>query len=240
MAWSLFGSGVTPKSWADAVLNYAHWPRTIANEQSLIAQAVIEGGGGTYNPLNTTLAAPGSTCFNNICVRNYSSWQTGVGATVRTIQGGYPMMLSGLRGGLGYANASNDLHIWSSGTPTGGYGSLAGGWTRAAGYLGGKSAPLPKGGSGGGGNVQTTSFTSSILGAIIGALGLGSNLKDFFIRGGLIILGGLLLIAGLIMVSKKDGETNVNIAGVAPAGKSAGTAAEGETAVAPEAAAVAV
>jgi hypothetical protein len=60
--------------------------------------------------------------------------------------------------------------------------------------------------------IQTTSFTGDIIGAIAGALGLGADLKGFFIRAGLIVLGGILLVAGLIMAGKGHEGTNVNVA----------------------------
>jgi hypothetical protein len=92
-------------------------------------------------------------------------------------------------------------------------------------------------------NIQTTSITGDIIGAIANALGLGANLKDFFIRGGLIILGGILLVAGLVMMGKGDQSSNVNITGLAPLGKSKpspSSAATEAEAAAPEATEAAV
>lgn len=145
MAWSLFGQrAVSPKSWADAVLRAGHDPVTTANEQSLIAQALLEGGGGTFNPLNTEQPEPGSTFFNHTDpahgVQSYPDWQEGVKATVATIDG-FSGMAAGLRSGQGYAADSADLYAWSGH----GYSSLTPTWSKAASYLGGKSAPLPKG-----------------------------------------------------------------------------------------------
>lgn len=69
-------------------------------------------------------------------------------------------------------------------------------------------------------NIQTTSFTSSIIGGLLNALGLGNDLKGFFIRAGLIALGGILLIAGIIMIGKKSKGGSTDITNVIPAGGS--------------------
>lgn len=42
-----------------------------------------------HNPLATTFATPGSDCYNWLCVRIYPDRQTGVQATVQTLQGSY-------------------------------------------------------------------------------------------------------------------------------------------------------
>jgi hypothetical protein len=149
MAWSLFSqSQVSPLQWAQNVLQAGRWPISGANEQSFIAWALLEGGGGTYNPLNTTLPEPGAGCFNSVCVRNYVSWGQGVTATVATLNGGYyPQIVADLRSGRGIG-ATPELATWSGG----GYDSLAGTWAEAAQYMHGKTGPLPggKGGSAGG------------------------------------------------------------------------------------------
>lgn len=52
----------------------------------LIAWQRAEGGEATNNPFNTTQPAPGATCYNRVCVRNYPDAATGIAATVATLQ----------------------------------------------------------------------------------------------------------------------------------------------------------
>lgn len=42
------------------------------------------GGGGLYNPLNSVLGAPGASNLNSVGVKNYTSYQQGVQASVAT------------------------------------------------------------------------------------------------------------------------------------------------------------
>ena len=229
MAWSLFSSGASPRSWASSLLSRLGAPQTAANQQSLIAWALREGGGGTFNPLNTTLSAPGASCLNSVCVRNYTSWSQGIEATANTIQGGnFSQILADLKSGGGVGgNAAGELLSWSGN----GYSSLASTWGQAGQYMGGNIAPLP----GGMGNIQTTSalggllgggIGGSILGDIANALGLPSP-KDMLIRLGLILLGGLLVLVGIfILVGKGAISTAITVA--APESR-AGQVASGAT-----------
>lgn len=142
MSWSLFSSGVEPLSWAQTTLKQGGWPATAENEQSLIAWALLEGGGGQFNPLNTSQTEPGSSGFNSSAVQNYTSWDQGVQATVQTINEGYPGIQSDLAAGHGLTGASaSGLSKWSGG----GYTSVQETWARAASYMHGKTAPLPGG-----------------------------------------------------------------------------------------------
>lgn len=46
----------------------------------------ISGQGAKWNPYNTTMPAPNSTCYNQpACVRNYPTYLSGVQATVKTL-----------------------------------------------------------------------------------------------------------------------------------------------------------
>src|SRR5262244_1348196 len=152
MAWSLFSqSQVSPKSWAEAVLAAGGWPKTDANIQSMIAWALNEGGGGQFNPLNTTLSEPGASSFNSVNVRNYTSWHQGVTATVATLQGSYyGDIRSALKSGKGLGSGYySGLATWSGM----GYSNVGGTWAQAGKYMSGQAVPLPGGGgsSGGGG-----------------------------------------------------------------------------------------
>ncbi len=77
-----------------AVLEAGDWPVTGNNICAIIGWAVAEGGhyvrgSTTFNPLNTSWSAPGSTVFNSHGVKNYPDWPTGVEATVKTIRMGF-------------------------------------------------------------------------------------------------------------------------------------------------------
>ena len=100
-------------------------PQTTANVNSLHAWRVHETPWppvAKFNPMNTTLAMPGSTCYNSVCVRNYTSWAQGVAATAETLQGGYSCIVSALRSGLGVCGTrcSANFSKWSGG----GYSSV--------------------------------------------------------------------------------------------------------------------
>ena len=97
-------------------------PQTSANVNSILAWINHEGGGGTNNPLNTTLAMGDSTSFNSVGVQNFSSLTIGVAANARTLLGGgYSDILSALRSGNGLCGRSfSGLSTWSGG----GYSSV--------------------------------------------------------------------------------------------------------------------
>lgn len=48
-----------------------------------------EGTSAQNNPLATTLDRPGSSCFNEVCVRNYTTEEEGIEATVVTLAQGF-------------------------------------------------------------------------------------------------------------------------------------------------------
>ena len=101
-------------------------PQTSANVSSILAWINHEGGGGTNNPLNTTLPLGGSTNFNNLGggqgVQNYATLALGVAANARTLLGGgYSDIVSALKSGNGLCGRSfSGLSTWSGG----GYSSV--------------------------------------------------------------------------------------------------------------------
>jgi hypothetical protein len=109
-------------AFAKSVLATIHAPATPQNIASIEAWAKREGGGGTNNPLNTTLGMPGATDFNSVGVKNYASMSVGVLATARTLLGGnYSDVVSALRSGNGLCGRSfSGLSTWSGG----GYSSV--------------------------------------------------------------------------------------------------------------------
>jgi hypothetical protein len=146
------GSGGGSNSFWTMVLQDMDAPVTPANIEGLQAWSEREGGGGAWNPLNTTRPAAGSTKFNSVGVQNYPNATVGAQATADSIKNGrYPsivaafmsgnaltMLVSGGQGPIG-----QQLRVWSGG----GYNNVNFG---SSGYisptLGGKVNP---GGSGG-------------------------------------------------------------------------------------------
>lgn len=79
-------SGVSSDRWWRDILGGLNAPDTANNRSNLSAWTNCEGGTARYNPFNTTLSWPGSTCYNSVCVRNYKDYQTGLLATLSTIK----------------------------------------------------------------------------------------------------------------------------------------------------------
>lgn len=104
-------------SWARAELRTLGFPRTPANVTSLVAWQAREGGGGAFNPLNSTQPAPGATVFNSVGVRNYPDAAEGVKATAVTMRNGnYGDILAALASGGGLCGrALSGLSTWSGG-----------------------------------------------------------------------------------------------------------------------------
>jgi hypothetical protein len=101
-------------------------PRTQANINSILAWINHEGGGGSNNPLNTTMTMPGSSNFNNLGggqgVQNFLTLADGVAANARTLMGSnYSDVRSALMSGQGLCGQSfSGLSTWSGG----GYSSV--------------------------------------------------------------------------------------------------------------------
>lgn len=73
-------------------------PVTDMHIMGLAAWHKAEGGTATWNPLNTTQGAPGSTDYNSVGVKNYPNEAIGVSATIKTLtNGNYPGILKALR-----------------------------------------------------------------------------------------------------------------------------------------------
>ncbi len=79
-------STMTRKQWADGFLSAGGWPITLQNEAAVIAWQYGEGTAAAWNPLATTLGAPGATNFNSSGVKNYPDPMTGIYATVNTVK----------------------------------------------------------------------------------------------------------------------------------------------------------
>lgn len=74
-----------------------------------------EGGSASFNWLNTTQGATGATDYNSVGVKNYPDYQTGVRATVETLQNGfYPRTLAGLRANQPTVD-DQEMNTWGTG-----------------------------------------------------------------------------------------------------------------------------
>lgn len=117
--------GVTPPSFATALLTAIGAPITKANVKSLVDWQAMEGGNwentAHYNPLNTTLNEPGATSMNSVGVKSYTSWKQGLAATVATLDShDYADIIAALKSGGGLSGDIPGLSIWSGG----GYSSV--------------------------------------------------------------------------------------------------------------------
>lgn len=110
--------------WRVDVLERGGWPVTEENMRFLSAWQKQEGGhtdnDATWNWLNSTQGTGKS--INQVGVKAYSSYNTGVTMTVATINNGrYPNIVQGLAAGDPYSQygVAQDLSTWVSGKPTG-------------------------------------------------------------------------------------------------------------------------
>jgi hypothetical protein len=86
--------------YAQELLSKLGAPATANNVAFLNAWAKAEGGNASYNPFNTTQPAPGASNYNSVGVRNYTSPQQGISATIQTLLNGrYGNIVQGLRSG---------------------------------------------------------------------------------------------------------------------------------------------
>jgi hypothetical protein len=120
------------------------YPVTPQNIQWIEQWVSREGGGGANNPLNTTQDTPTATVLagNKSGVKNYSSLDEGVGATVTTlVNGDYTHILSALQSGNALQAdqqglLSKDLLTWSGG----GYSTVANVKATPVGSIGGTNS----------------------------------------------------------------------------------------------------
>lgn len=80
-------AGGSPLAWAEDLLAGLQCVPTFNNLQAIYSWEFAEsgGGGGMWNPLNTTEPWPGSTTINADGVRNYASRADGLAATVAVL-----------------------------------------------------------------------------------------------------------------------------------------------------------
>jgi hypothetical protein len=93
-------------------------PVSDENMKYMYAWRQAEGNGGKYNPFNTTWNLPGSTTMNSAGVRNYTSLEDGMVATIKTLKNGrYDCIVNGLKDDIGAANIAKceSLKTWGTG-----------------------------------------------------------------------------------------------------------------------------
>ena len=99
--------GYTRETFAEAVLQGLGYPVTKLAVTDIMSWEAAEGGawnsGARYNPLNTTEPMSGASDFNSVGVKNYTSWEQGLQATIKTLNNGY------------YTDILNDLSIGGTG-----------------------------------------------------------------------------------------------------------------------------
>lgn len=98
-------SGSTDQEFWSQVLLDMGAPVTTSNIEALQAWSEREGGGGAWNPLNTTRPAPGSTNLagNSAHVQNYPSLSVGAQATADSLNNGlYPSIVAAFKTGSAF------------------------------------------------------------------------------------------------------------------------------------------
>jgi hypothetical protein len=83
------GTAVTRGAWAATLLRTLGAPVCGRNLVSLVAWQSAENTTASWNPLATTLPAPGAQSFNRVGVKNYPSMRDGIDATVATLRDGW-------------------------------------------------------------------------------------------------------------------------------------------------------
>lgn len=103
MAWT-----AKKTQFAADILHGIGAPVTAGNLALMLAWQRSEGGSARFNPFNTTLSRPGAGSYNSVGVRNYTSYQQGLNATIATLRNGYyGGILSSLKhGGNPYQTAA--------------------------------------------------------------------------------------------------------------------------------------
>ena len=79
---------MTWPQWAALLLDHLDAPRCANNLIVVVAWEQQEGTSAGWNPLATTFSMPGATTYNSAGVRNYPSLESGLQATLLTLQNG--------------------------------------------------------------------------------------------------------------------------------------------------------
>lgn len=106
-------------NWTRDVLQAGGWPVSGQNVSFLGAWQAYEGGGATFNPLNTTQGS--GTNYNSVGVKNFPTAQAGAAATVATLRNGrYPHVVAALASGRPYDSpdigaVASEIRVWGTG-----------------------------------------------------------------------------------------------------------------------------
>lgn len=93
------GMTITFGEWAGHFLRALGAPASRANLVVVVAWETAEYTEATWNPLATTMSMPGATTYNSHGVKNYSSMEQGIEATIKTLRRpghGYERIVAGL------------------------------------------------------------------------------------------------------------------------------------------------
>jgi peptidoglycan hydrolase CwlO-like protein len=120
------GMTLTYGEWGSAFLTKIGAPVTRNNLVVMVAWQTAEGTLATWNPLATTYNMPGATPYNSVGVRNYTSLDQGLEATMRTLQvpgHGYGEIVSGLKSAAKPMDTGNAINAsdWCRGCAGGSY-----------------------------------------------------------------------------------------------------------------------
>jgi peptidoglycan hydrolase CwlO-like protein len=120
------GMTITYGEWAQSFLNNLGAPVSRNNLVLMVAWQTAEGTLATWNPLATTYDMPGATVYNSAGVRNYTSKQQGIDATVDTLAvpgHGYGEIVSGLKSSADPMDTAAAVQAsdWCNGCANGAY-----------------------------------------------------------------------------------------------------------------------
>lgn len=110
--------GLTDVNFYEKLLELLGAPVTEENLKFLFAWRQAEGKGGKNNPFNTTWKYGNYTDFNTVGVKNYSTKEEGMVATLKTLLNGrYDCIVNGLKNNIGAEKIAecSSLETWGTG-----------------------------------------------------------------------------------------------------------------------------
>lgn len=113
-------------AWASAFLTALGAPTSRGNLVAVVAWEAAEGTLATWNPLATTYFMPGATVYNSHGVKNYTSKEQGIEASVLTLKRpghGYEAIVASLRAGAEAMETGRAINRsdWCGGCASGTY-----------------------------------------------------------------------------------------------------------------------
>lgn len=174
------------------------------NLDFMVAWARAEGTSAAFNPLATTRDAPGATSFNSVGVKNYTSFEQGVGATADTISSGYPAVVGYLKVGqpqsiLTTARGQSDLNKWVSGKAVPGYTSYVSNVFKLYSGSGKSAADWSSSDLGLGKTVKAAVDATLALPKFLAKITDTHNI----LRGLQVIAGAVLVLVGVVLLTRQ-------------------------------------